>query len=245
MPWRYQRYLDALEPDPLRYWELGAVGHVLAPVAVWRQIAEDPALRARFELVWSFNVDPDGTGVHIVPAAQTTIGRHVLLRHRAPHHRYAVLAGWEVVADAAALQRLASPGYRPFERVLVAPDQAGLDRLPTATGRGRTGSVERTGYRPGFVRLTVDTPRPALLRVADRHHRHWQARINGESVPLWRVDYLVQGVFIAPGRHEVTLHYAPPLDVSLWSQFLALAILAGAGAALALRRRTAEGSAVA
>ncbi len=222
MPTDYRNYLGAVAGNPIRQWELGAVGFILGPAHVWNQIVNEPTLRDRFDLVFAYQAEPLDGGVKVIPATEQRPGHHVVLRHRAPHHRYALVTGWEYMDDAAALRRLASPAFTPFERVLIASDHADMG-VPEPEGQGISGSVRRVRYRPGYVRLRVSVEDPSILRVADKYDPHWKAEVNGVPAPLLRVDYLVQGVYLDPGMHDVVLRYAPPKG-TLWIQVLGLGI---------------------
>ena len=47
--------------------------------------------------------------------------------------------------------------------------------------------------------IEADADRRALLVLADVHYPGWKAELDGEEVPIERVDYLLRGV-AAPGR---------------------------------------------
>ncbi len=226
MPIAYQQYLAAVGGNPIRHWELGAVGYILGPAHIWNQITNEPTLQDRFELFFAYTTEPIAGGVRVIPATEQRPGQHVLLRHLAPHPRYALVAGWEVMDDAAALRRLASPTFTPFEQVLIASDSVS-EGFPEPEGQGISGSVRTVRYRPGYVQLRVSAEEPSILRLADKHNPHWKAEVNGVPVPVLRVDYLMQGVYVAPGLHDVTLRYAPP-TVTLWVQGLGMALCVGA-----------------
>ncbi len=50
---------------------------------------------------------------------------------------------------------------------------------------------------------------PTTLRVAERWDPDWKAIVDGTEAKVNRIDYLCQGVSLAPGRHEVKLIYSP------------------------------------
>ena len=217
MPMDYQQYLRAVGGNPIRQWELGAVRFILGPAQIWSQIANEPTLRDQFELVFAYNTEPIDGGARVIPASEAQPGQHVVLRHRAPHSRYALVTGWEVVDDTVALTRLAAPTHVPFEQVLVSPEHADRVDLPESEGRGVSGRVQRVAYRPGYVELRVSAEDSSILRVAEKYDAHWKAEVNGVPTPLLRVDYLAQGVYLDAGVHKVTLRYAPP-KMTLWFQ---------------------------
>jgi len=227
MPADYKNFLETVGRHPLRFWQLSAVGCVLAPAQVWDQLQREPEARDLFDLRLAYNVGPgpEGVGVDVLPATTAQAGQHVVLRFKQPGPRYALFAGAEVCADQEALRRLADPRTPPFQKVLVAPECA--TNLPPLTGQGRVGQVESLGYRPGRFHLKTTCAQPALLRVAEKFDNDWKAWIDGQPAPYLRVDYICQGVVVPAGTHEVVLHYAPPAW-PLYVQLSGLCVVFGA-----------------
>ena len=229
MPVDYQNFLETAGRHPLRLWQMAAVGYVLAPAQVWGQIQQDARMREAFELTYAYNVIHDEMAVSVIPATPANPGQHVVLRLKVPAPRYALIAGWEKVADAEALARLADETDPLFEKVRVAPESA--EGLPASTGRGMTGTVaRRSGSARGIV-LDVAADQPAILRIASKYDPAWNVRVDGRLATLRRVDYIFQGVYIAPGRHEVVLSFAPP-TWPLWCQGIGVLLCLGAIASL-------------
>ena len=209
MPVDYKAFFSQLGGNPLRLWQLFAVGFVVGPVQGWMQIQNDPALKAFFDIVYAFNVEPSGLdGFQVVPATPAQPGQHCILRFKAEAPRFSLFAGWEVAPDDAVLQKLASKDYPLFSKAFVSPDTA--EDLPESKGQGLCGSVVVKSYRPGSVVLQVSADQPALLRVSEEYHMGWKAAIDGKPVPMRRCDFLFQGVFVTPGLHEVRLKYSIP-----------------------------------
>ena len=55
----------------------------------------------------------------------------------------------------------------------------------------------------------MSAQRPGLLVLDDAYAPGWEATVDGHSVPVSRVDYVLRGVPVPAGTHTVTLHYAP------------------------------------
>ncbi len=227
MPVDYKQFLDTVGRNPIRFWQLAAVGHVLAPTQVWDQLQRDPALRELFELRLAYNVEPgpQGAGVLVQPAMTARAGQHVVLRFKQPGPRYALFAGAEACDDKEALRRLADPTVTPFQKVWVAPECAA--QVPVLTGQGWVGQVEAISYRPGRFHLKTTCAQPALLRVAEKFDSDWKAWVDGQPAPHLRVDFIFQGVVVPAGMHDVVLHYAPAVW-PLYIQWSGLAVFLGA-----------------
>jgi len=236
MPVEYKRYMEAVGRQMLQYWQLSAVGYVLAPAQVWGQIQKDPTLKEAFDLAYAYNVAPAEMGVTVVPATPSAPGNHVVLRLKKDAPRFALIAGWEPASDEESLRRMGSLGFVPFQTTFVAPDD--VKGLPALTGTGIVGQVELAQYRAGYMNLKVSSDRPAMLRVSEKYDRDWRAWIDNQPVPVRRVDFIFQGILIpTPGLHEVVLKYAPDKTQLIW-QWLGILLCLGAGLGLILRNRT-------
>ena len=233
MPEDYKKFLTAVTRNPVRYWQLAAVGYVLAPAKVWDQLKKDPAAKDVFELTYSYNVGQAEAGVSVIPASLVHPGQHVVLRFKSPGPRYALIAGWESCSDPDTLQRLAAPSIAPFRRVLLAPEYA--TNVPSLTGEGIIGKVEALNYRSGLFHLKTTSEQAAILRVSEKFDKDWVAHVDGNPAPVLRVDFIFQGVYVPAGVHEVVLKYSPatwPLKVQIFGMLICL----GAGVWLLMRK---------
>ncbi|MFH1476704.1 MAG: hypothetical protein ABIH24_04315 [Verrucomicrobiota bacterium] len=235
MPVDYKRYLEAVGRHALRYWQLSAVGYILAPAQIWGQIQNDPTMKDAFDIVYAYNVAPTGMGVTVIPATPQSPGQHVILRLKKTNPRFALIAGWQKVEDDEALRQMAAPDFIPFQKALVAPETAA--GLPESAGNGIVGQVQMIACRPGYMKLKVSADRPAILRVSEKYDRDWRAWIDQQSVPVRRVDFICQGILVpSPGLHEVVLKYTPSKKQLIW-QWLGILICLGAGIALIVQAR--------
>lgn len=235
MPIEYKRYLEAVGGQALRYWQLSAVGYILAPAQIWGQIQNDPAMKDSFDIVYAYNVAPAEIGVTVISATSKAPGQHVILRLKKPNPRFALIAGWQKAEDDEALRQMAAPNFIPFQKALIAPEDA--EGLPEPTGIGIVGQVQMAEYRPGYIKLKVSADRPAILRVSDKYDRGWRAWIDQQSVPVRRVDFICQGILVpSPALHEVVLKYAPDKRPLIW-QWSGILICLGAGIALIMKAR--------
>jgi hypothetical protein len=223
MPEDYKKFLTAVTRNPVRYWQLAAVGYVLAPVQVWDQLKKDPVAKEVFDLVYSYNAGQAESGVSVIPASLVHPGQHVVLRFKSPGPRYALIAGWESCSDQDTLQRLAAPSIAPFRRVLLAPEC--VTNVPSLTGEGIIGKVEALNYRSGLFHLKTTSEQAAILRVSEKFDKDWVAHVDGNPAPVLRVDFIFQGVYVPAGVHEVVLKYSPatwPLKVQIFGMLICL-----------------------
>jgi len=57
------------------------------------------------------------------------------------------------------------------------------------------------------VTVDVETPGPALLRLADLWYPDWVATVDGRPVEILKADYLLRAVVVPAGRHRVEFRF--------------------------------------
>jgi hypothetical protein len=233
MPADYQKFFGALHASPLRFWQLSAVGFVLAPAQAWAQFQNDPAMKDAFELVYAYNVKAADFSVEVVPATAEQPGQHVIMRLIKPAPRFSMHGKWEVVNDNDVLRRLSSTNYPLFEKIMIAP--AFARNIPAAGDVADEGQVQLLEYKPGRVKLRTSSVTPAVLRFSERYDPDWIALVDGKEAKVLRTDFIFQGVYLNPGMHEVLFEYSPSKTL-LWFQALGFLIVAAAAVILIIRR---------
>ncbi len=150
------------------------------------------------------------------------------------------LVGRQQVVDGEdeALRAATAPG---FDGTAVAITERPVEGVP----QGRAGGDEEQPGRARIVtyeneRVVVDAEptRRSLLVLTDVHFPGWEVRVDGREQPLERVDYLLRGVALDPGSHEVEFLYRPASwDAARAVSLAGLLVLAGVLAAGLVRRR--------
>jgi hypothetical protein len=132
-------------------------------------------------------------------------------------------------ATADLLRLLSAQEFNPWE-VAYAED---APKLP-----GRTqGTVEVLDETPGHLILRADMQTQGLVVVADQWYEGWEATVDGQPVPVLRVNHALRGVVVPAGQVSVEFDYRPR-GFRLGLRLL-VAALGGLGlwAALTTRRR--------
>jgi hypothetical protein len=80
--------------------------------------------------------------------------------------------------------------------------------------RAPAGTTKIVAQRPGRWQIQTDCGSRQLLVVAESFHSGWHARLDGQIVPVLRVDGDFLGCRVGPGRSEVVLEFQP---LSLWA----------------------------
>ena len=96
-----------------------------------------------------------------------------------------------------------------------------------------TGSVELTEYRPNYLSYSASLDQPSLVVFSDVDYEGgWYAKIDGESVPHIRANYLLRALPVPAGEHTIEFEFVfEPFEkgekISLAGTILVLLILLG------------------
>jgi uncharacterized membrane protein YfhO len=79
---------------------------------------------------------------------------------------------------------------------------------------------------------------PSLVVLTDVYYPGWKATVDGRPATIERVDYLLRGVLVPPGRHRVEFTYEPASWRVGWVlSFVGLSLLAATALVGWWRRR--------
>jgi hypothetical protein len=114
----------------------------------------------------------------------------------------------EVVSEVETLwQRITDPSFEPRQVALL---ESPLEAEVTPIGPASTASVTLERFTPDEIVWTVETDAPRLLVASELYYpAGWTATVSGEDAPIVPVDYLLRGVPIPAGEHEVVMRFAP------------------------------------
>jgi hypothetical protein len=120
------------------------------------------------------------------------------------------------------LATLADPAFDPRVAVLEEPPPP---FLPTDAPLG-AGPVELLHHGDLRLVITAELDAPGLVVVADAWDASWHAYVDGEQVPLLRVDHGLRGVAVEAGYSVIEMRYEPwALRVGASIGVVALAVL--------------------
>ncbi len=103
------------------------------------------------------------------------------------------------------------------------------DGVPPLPGPVMTqGEVRITERSSDRLHLVSEADGASYLLLRDNLLTGWQARIDGESVPILRGNFTFRSLVLPKGKHEIEFFYAPASYVwGRWLALLALVILGG------------------
>ena len=123
--------------------------------------------------------------------------------------RAGLFSNWQVSTnDDATLGRLADRTFDPNQLVLVAEQ---VTAPSTAGARNGSGSVEYTSYAPKDIKLQTKADAPSILLLNDKYDPEWHVYVDGKEGKLLRCNYIMRGVAVPAGRHNVEFRYQPAL----------------------------------
>jgi hypothetical protein len=135
--------------------------------------------------------------------------------------------------------RLRDPSFDPRTTALL-PEP--LEAPVTPIDSGSTAEVTLESYKAPEIQWTVRTDAPRLFVASEVYYpAGWNAYLDGEQVPIRRVNYLLRGVHVPEGEHTLVMRFEPRLHrLSVWVAGSTTALVYGGTlllAGLRLRRR--------
>lgn len=131
------------------------------------------------------------------------------------------------------LRAMLQPDWQPSEPLLVA-QQEDAASSPLRSSSIRTEAGERfttadiVTYEPNRVVIGAHAEGDGLLVLADAYNPGWRAFVDGTERPIVRTDYILRGVPLTAGAHDVEFVYLPAsFKVGAFVSCLALCFLAG------------------
>ncbi len=206
----------------VRLWELTNTRFLLGlggdVVTLFNRIL-DPG-RERLRVHTLFTVDQARPGAPL--RVQTnSVGPFALIEFTGALPRAKLYARWITETnDQTALQRLVNPLFDPAQTVVVS---SALPAAPPAGANTAAGTVAFRDYAPKRLTLHAEATQPAVLLLNDKYDPDWRVTVDGQPAPLLRCNFLMRGVYLEPGAHDVVFRYAPS-SLPLWVSVLALLV---------------------
>jgi hypothetical protein len=189
----------------------------------------DPA-KSRFTVASNFIValrpgtkNPNAPGTEDFTTQFNSAGPYSLIRFDGALPRAKLFSQWQVQTnDVTTLETLAKREFDPQATVIVNAPIA-----PSAAALGQAaGEVITQSYRPKEIRLTTQATDDSVLLLNDHWSAHWRVTVDGQPSELLRCNYVMRGVRLSPGSHEVVFRFQPPMT---WLYVSLASLLGGFG----------------
>jgi hypothetical protein len=159
----------------------------------------------------------------------------IVYRNTAPHPRAYSAERVAIERDSQAiLAAMRDPGFDSQQLALVEGDQS-ADWAAALSGSGDA-QVRLTPLGPNDLMVETTTDSARLIVLSEMWFPGWRAWVDGQHVPIHRVNYLFRGVEVPAGAHTITMSYRP-LSAVIGAGLTGLTLLGLIGAAIMSRRR--------
>ena len=199
----------------VRKLQLTNTRYLLGPASDKTYLEEQKApAQDQIRLVERFRIGPRSVTGPEVSLGQLTAtpdpkGDYALFELTGALPRAKLYSNWQVNAnDTAVLKELADLSFDPAGTVLVS---GGVGAAPGASTNVEAGTVQIASYAPKDIVLKSDARSPTVLLLNDRFDPNWRVRVDGQLATLLRCNYLMQGVYLDAGAHQVEFKFEPPL----------------------------------
>ncbi|MFO7534861.1 MAG: YfhO family protein [Kiritimatiellia bacterium] len=176
-----QRRLE--QADPIKFWRLCNVRYIVAPAAL-----KDPLLQPVLSL-------KAGNTSVVIHELKTALSRCVRVTR------------WRAVPEKEAAELMAARGFDPGQEVLV---HAPASDLPVLSSTAPSPSSCRiTSFSLTRVIAETESDQPGMVVFLTRYHPDWRATVDGQPVPCWKANGIMQACPVPAGKHTLEWAYTP------------------------------------
>jgi hypothetical protein len=111
--------------------------------------------------------------------------------------------------DFLTLKKLMSPSFDPSRTVLIDQPLA----ASASSSNQAPGDVDFESYAPTDIKLKANATTPSVLLLNDRYDEKWHVSVDGKPAELLRCNYIMRGVYLQPGKHEVEFWFRQPVKM--------------------------------
>jgi hypothetical protein len=212
-----------------RRWQLTNTRYLLGAAGYLDVLNQqlDP-LQHRFRIAARFNIvlKPGVSSYRQetdLTAAITPDGPFALFEFTGALPRAKLYTRWQVnTNDQATLGTLASQQFDPEQTVVVDTP------IPASSAGTNAGNVAFVSYAPKDIRFKAEAAGPSVLLLNDRFDQNWKVFVDGNPQPLLRCNFIMRGVQVPSGQHQVEFRFEPPvraLYVSVAAVFVGLVLV--------------------
>jgi hypothetical protein len=225
----------------VRFWELSNTRYLIGQRGFEQALNQQfDANKGRFSILTNFNYKPkpglqQATSLNDLTWEFDPNGPLSIIEFNGALPRYSLYSHWQTIADdSAALKAVNSPTFNPQQELIVNDSSA-----PPGSGATNGNKVELVRYEPKKIQVKAYAGVPSILLWNDRWSVNWHAFVDGAEVKLLRCNYIMRGVQIPVGPHQIEMRYAQPAKL-LWVSFATLAVGIGLCLFLAFDSRKAQ-----
>ena len=95
---------------------------------------------------------------------------------------------------------------------MLLPKPPPVDAKPSGTN-ANSGSVKITNYEPADIKLDATAAAPSILMLCDKYDPDWQVWVDGKRGETLVCNFLMRGVYLDAGHHEVEFKFRPNINM--------------------------------
>jgi hypothetical protein len=180
----------------------------------------DPG-KGRFRIAQRFDVIPrpgvlQPTSYEQLTVAPNPDGDLALFDFTGALPRAKLYSSWQVnTNETTNLKKLADLNFDPAQTVLISTPQKDL---PASATNENSGTVAFKSYSPKTLLFEANAMTPSVLLLNDKYDPQWTVTVDGKPAELLRCNYIMRGVYLAPGVHTVKFQFSmsnKPLFITL------------------------------
>lgn len=162
---------------------------------------------------------PAGRGMDYTGRIQPD-GPYAIIEFTGALPRARLYSQWQIETNRTnALLRISEPAFDPQRTVVVGEEMPAT----SAATNPPPGTVEIVSYASKRVQLAARAETTAVLLLNDKYDPDWTVRVDGQPRPLLRCNFLMRGVLLSPGPHQVEFRYEARTP-ALWITLAALGL---------------------
>lgn len=223
-----------------RLWQLTNTRYILGASGLASQLDQAFAAPGHFfvpRLVFDLDIKPgmdasQAQSADDITAVGMTNGSYAIFEYTGALPRVQVFTQWETLDDEQIAARLVDAQWDPASAVLLSHSEGEpppTSPPPAPNLAPGTTEARIVQYGPKHVVIEAETSQDGVLLFNDRWHPDWTVRVNGEPADLLLANWIMRGVYLPAGKHDVVFRFQPtatPLWISVSALFLG-ALLAG------------------
>jgi hypothetical protein len=197
-----------------RLWQLTNTRYLFGPAGYLELLNTqiDPE-QHRFRILKRFDIVPKPGIAHPTRLEELTAelndnGAYALFDFTGALPRAKLYSNWQVSTnDDVNLKTLADANFDPAKTVLISTPQKYLSAVAT---NENSGTVEFKSYAPKDIVFNANATAPSVLLFNDRYDPNWRVTVDGKPADLLRCNFIMRGVYLAPGAHAVEFQFSLP-----------------------------------
>jgi hypothetical protein len=134
-----------------------------------------------------------------------SVGRRIALVPNPTYlPRARMLYRYQVAASDSEALRVVKAGVFDYRNVAILEQDPGFPCRPSDSVANQVTITRREASR---MELKVTTAETGILCLSEVYYPEWQAKLNGRLVKIYPVDFVLRGITVPAGTHQIEMYY--------------------------------------